>query len=116
MPEIRPWVEEHARRLDTFTRPLLQDCYRNGADTNLSKEQQLARRNGRYGDAAIGEEAMADDFRLLLDAVMLERLSGFQHVSIAAEGMPHQHQIEAAALLGLPDVGHLMDEIGLGGE
>ena len=53
---------------------------------------------------------MADDFGLLLKAIVLEAPSGLQGVTVAAEGVPHQRQVEAAALLRLPDMGQLMDE------
>ena len=53
---------------------------------------------------------MADDFGLLLKAVALERPVRAQVIAIAAEGVAHQRQVEAAALLRLPDMGHFMDE------
>ena len=53
---------------------------------------------------------MADDFRLLLKAVVLERPAGLQAVAVAAERMAHQRQVEAPALLRLPDVGHFVNE------
>ena len=53
---------------------------------------------------------MADDFRLLLKAVTMERPAVLELVSVAAEGVAHERQIEAPARLRLPDVGQLMDE------
>ena len=53
---------------------------------------------------------MADEFGLLLEAVVHEALAGHQSVAIAAEGMPHQREVERAVLLCLPDVGQLVDE------
>lgn len=53
---------------------------------------------------------MADNFRLLFKSVALERPTGLDLITVTAEGMPHQRQIEAAALLGLPDVRQLVDE------
>ena len=53
---------------------------------------------------------MANDFGLLLKAIVLEAPTGLEGIAVAAEGVPHQGQIEAAALLGLPDMGELVDE------
>ena len=52
---------------------------------------------------------MTDDLGLLLDAVAGERFARFQPISVAAERMTDQRQVEAAALLSLPYVSHLMD-------
>ena len=51
------------------------------------------------------EKHVADDFRLLLEAVAIERLSWLELVGVAAEGMAHQQQIEAALGLRLPNMG-----------
>ena len=53
---------------------------------------------------------MAHDFRLLFNAVASERLSQDEPVMVAAERVPHRHQIETTALLRLPDVGQLMNK------
>src|SRR5436305_13926092 len=106
MPEAHPWAEEQPRRFGTFAQLLLQDCYRNSADTNLSEGQQLARRDRRYGDAAIGEETVSDDLRLLFQAVAIERFARRQAVRVAAEGVAHQRQVERPLGLRLPDMGH----------
>src|SRR5205814_9865930 len=87
---------------------LLQDCYR--PESRSAERQQLARRYYGHRRAMFGQETMADNFRLLLQSVARERLAGFQHVAVAAEWMAHQRQIEAAALLRLPNVGQLVDE------
>ena len=56
---------------------------------------------------------MANDFGLLLKAVAIERPARDDVVSVAAEWMPHQWEIEAALGLRLPDVSQLVDEIAL---
>lgn len=53
---------------------------------------------------------MADHLRLLLKAVPAEGAAFDEFVVVAAEGVPHQRQIEAAAGLRLPYMGHFMDE------
>ena len=53
---------------------------------------------------------MADDFGLLLEPVALERPARTKIIGVAAERMAHQRQVEAAARLRLPDVGHFVDE------
>ena len=58
----------------------------------------------------IGEEAVADDFRLLFKAIVFEAPAFDQVVAIAAKGMTHQWQVKAPALLGLPYMGQLVDE------
>src|ERR1041384_7164814 len=74
------------------------------------KRKQVARRTHRRGSAAVGEEAVADDFRLLLEPVTLERPAVLELIGVAAERMAHQRQIEAPSLLRLPHMGHFMDE------
>ena len=59
---------------------------------------------------------MADDFGLLLEAVAVERLALLERVGIAAERVAHQRQVEAAACLGLPDMGHFVDKQALAAE
>src|SRR5688572_20059808 len=56
------------------------------------------------------QEDVANDFGLLLEPVALERPAGLEAIAITAEGVSHQHQIPAAAGLGLPDVGHFVQE------
>ena len=53
---------------------------------------------------------MADDFGLLLEAVSVEWPAFDQAVAVAAEGVPHQRQVEAPTLLRLPDMSKLVDE------
>jgi len=53
---------------------------------------------------------MADHLRLLLQPIKVETTALDQLIAISAEGMAHQGQIEAATGLGLPDMGHLVDE------
>src|SRR5690349_11138146 len=82
----------------------------------LREREELGRRVRVHGDTTFREKAVADDLRLLLQAVAAEGPPGLQLVGIAAEGMAHQRQIERAALLRLPDMGHLMDEKALPAE
>ena len=60
--------------------------------------------------AAVREEAVADDFRLLLKAIVARRPPRLQLIAVAAERVPHQRKIEAPALLRLPDMRELVDE------
>ncbi len=55
-------------------------------------------------------EGMANNLRLLLDAIAREWPPGFISVIIAAKWMAHQWQIETAFHLRLPDMDHLMNE------
>src|SRR5262249_42621038 len=71
------------------------------------------RRRSGYIETAAQQEDMPDDLRLLLDAIAVERLAGFESVAGTAEGMAHQQQVAASAGLRLPDMGHLMQEQGL---
>src|SRR4051794_8745321 len=75
-----------------------------------AERQELAWGDALQLYAAVGEESVADDLGLLLEAVAAERLALDQPVPVAGEGVPHQRQVEAAALLRLPDMGHLVDE------
>src|SRR5262245_7073317 len=59
------------------------------------------------------KENVTDDFRLLLEPVAPKRTLGLKPIVIAAEWMAHQRQVETAALLRLPDMGQLVDEISL---
>src|SRR5690242_17112118 len=81
-----------------------------------SEGQKVAWWAVRGRDAVVGEEAVCNDLGLLFQAVAVEGLARLQIVGIAAERMAHQRQVEAAVGLGLPDVGHLVDEEGLAPE
>ena len=115
MPEMTVGAEGQRGSSATFQRRLLQDCYTAELDRGGSaKVKKLAWR--RVGDrgAAVRKETVADDFGLLLNAVAGERFARLQHIAVAAKGVPHQHQIEAAAALRLPHMGQLMNEEALG--
>src|SRR4051812_43875399 len=108
---------EQPRKVDADARSLsCSICCRIVTRSVYLVGEQFTRRCARYPTAAIGEEAMRDDLRLLLESVVRERLSGRQLISVAAERMPHQRQIEAALRLRLPDVRHFMDEEALAAE
>jgi hypothetical protein len=47
---------------------------------------------------------------LLFQSVSVERAAIDQLIRVSAKWVTHHHQIEAAARLGLPDMGHLMNE------
>ena len=51
---------------------------------------------------------MPDDFRLLLKAIAIQRASWHELITVAAERVSHQRQVEPSALLRLPDVRHLV--------
>ena len=53
---------------------------------------------------------MANQFRLLLQAISIERAALDEPITIATERVAHQRQIEASASLGLPDMGHFVNE------
>ena len=59
---------------------------------------------------AIGEESVAHDLSLLLQPVAPKRPPGPEFIVVTAERVTHQRQVEAAAGLGLPDMGHFVDE------
>src|SRR4051794_16114735 len=102
---------ERPRKVDADARSLSRRiCCRIVTRSVYLEGKQFTGRCARSPTAAIGEEAMRDNLRLLLESVVLERLSGRQFVSVAAEWMPHQRQIEAALRLRLPDVRQFMDE------
>src|SRR5215212_4471933 len=69
------------------------------------ERQQLRRRHEREACTPACQKCVRDDLGLLFQAVALERLSGLQLIGIAAEGVPHERQIQAPALLRLPYVG-----------
>ena len=76
----------------------------------LGKRQDFARRTDGQRAPMVGKKAVADDFGLLLKAIVLEPAPGLQVIAVAAEGVPHQRQVEATTLLRLPDMGELVDE------
>src|SRR5204862_7311894 len=53
---------------------------------------------------------------LLLESVAVERLARLDGEVVAAKGMAHQRQVEAALGLRLPHVRHFVDEKSLPGE
>jgi hypothetical protein len=57
------------------------------------------------------QEYVADNFRLLLEAIKAEWFARFEAVVVAAKGMAHQRQVETSTLLRLPDMRQLVDEI-----
>lgn len=59
---------------------------------------------------------MTDYFCLLLDSVFLKWPTGFEAIVITAREGAVQHQPPIALRLGLPDMGHLMDEMRLFGQ
>src|SRR5207248_6831359 len=97
MPESALGEEGRRGPSVTFLPPLLHYCYRRVPTPKAcsSERKQLSWRHDRQANAAIGEEAMADDFRLLFETVMREWLPRLQLIAIAAERMAHQRQIEA---------------------
>jgi len=58
----------------------------------------------------LGEEGMANDFRLLLKTVAVECAARYEVVRVAAERMPHHRQVEATLGLALPDMGQFVDQ------
>src|SRR5437763_9115897 len=58
-----------------------------GAERLPREWKQLAR--WHLGAAAIGEKAMPDDFRLLLDPIASERFPPLELITVPAERMPH---------------------------
>src|SRR5690242_8758137 len=115
MPEMTVGAEGQRGSSATFQRRLLQDCYTAELDRGGSaKVKKLA--CGRVGErkATTGKETMPADLGLLLEAVAGESPAGLQRIAVAAEGVPHQDQIEAAAALRLPHMGQHMNEEALG--
>ena len=76
----------------------------------LGKRQNFLRGTNRWSPPVVGEKPVANDFRLLLKAVVFEAAARLDHISVAAEGVPHQRQIESPAFLRLPDMGQLVHE------
>lgn len=56
---------------------------------------------------------MPHDLGLLFDAVTLQRPARLQAIVVPARKGPDERQIPPAVALGLPDVGHLVDEVAL---
>lgn len=54
---------------------------------------------------------MSDDFRLLLNAVAIQRPARFDGVTVAAEWMPAQDEVHAPLIL--PNVDQLVDQMPL---
>src|SRR5690606_2358080 len=75
-------------------------------------QEVVSRRIGdpRQAEPAPQQEGVADDLRLLLDAVPFELPAWLEAVIVAAPGMAVQDQVPVAPALGLPNVRHLMDE------
>src|SRR5688572_20005302 len=59
---------------------------------------------------AAQQKGVADDLGLLFDAVLLELPAGLEAVVVAAERVAVEQQVPVPQRLGLPDVGHLVDE------
>lgn len=73
--------------------------------------QSRERRRARHDDAVPHQKDMADDFRLLLDAIAGEGPSWPDGVTIAAKGVPAQEQVNT--LLMLPDMDEFVNEVTL---
>src|SRR5436190_2651580 len=84
--------------------------------TISGERQHLARWNFTRCRTSIGEEPLSYDFGLLLESVAVERLARLDGEVVAAKGMAHQRQVEAALGLRLPHVRHFVDEKSLPGE
>ena len=68
----------------------------------LGKRQDFARRTDGQRTPMVGEESVADDFGLLLKAIVLESPSALEVVAVSAEWMTHQRKVKSPALLSLP--------------
>ena len=76
-----------------------------------ASERQERRGRADHGRGAIlGKKRMPHDFRLLLKAIAIERSAFMKLISIAAERMPHQRQVQLSLGLRLPYVSHLVNE------
>ena len=62
----------------------------------------------RYEMAAIGEEAVPDQFGLLLEPIAIETPTVLDVIGIAAKRVAHEGQIEATVTLRLPDMSQPM--------
>ena len=60
------------------------------------------------------KEGVLHDLGLLLDAVAGEGFARLSDIIVAAEGVAHQREPPSAFVRRLPDMGHLVDEMGLG--
>jgi hypothetical protein len=56
------------------------------------------------------------NFGLLLKSVPIERFVWNKFIGVSAKRVAHQREVEAAALLALPDVSHFVDEHSLRGQ
>jgi hypothetical protein len=74
------------------------------------KRKQVARWTHPRHSAAVGEETVPDDFRLLFEAIVFEAAPGLELVAVATKGVAHQRQVESSSLLRLPDMRQLVDE------
>ncbi|VWX51556.1 hypothetical protein NOVOSPHI9U_40231 [Novosphingobium sp. 9U] len=70
----------------------------------------LQRRCPGHMHPALQQKHVPHDLGLLLQAIALQPPPRSQHIIVAAQRMAHQGQVPAAAMLGLPDVRHLMQE------
>ena len=66
--------------------------------------------------ASCCEKGVGDEFGLLLDTIGGEPPRRIEAIAIAAKGVAHQRQIDAAALLALPHMHEFVDEERLQGE
>ena len=72
-----------------------------GDKRSLGERKHRRLRYGRKLHSVLCQEGVADDLGLLLEPVEIEGPTGHQVIGIAAEGVAHHRQIEAAARLGL---------------
>ena len=106
---MRPPMRTRPQR--RFQRPGLVAWPRRDSGSKRQNWLQSAQRSDAVQRVAMAQhEDVADDFGLLLQPVSFERFSGHERISILAEGMAHQRQIESAAPLALPDMREFVDE------
>lgn len=72
-------------------------------------------RDPGYVEAAPQQKRVPNNFSLLFNSITLQRPARLDCIVIAAEGMAAEQQVPFPALLGLPDMCHLMDEQPLAG-
>ena len=87
MPETAVSPEPRAAPANAFSSRLLQDCYN---FHQLGEWQERARRHDWHGRAAIGEEAVTNNFGLLLKPVAIEWPARHKVVAVPAERVAHQ--------------------------
>lgn len=56
------------------------------------------------------QEDVPHDLGLLLDTVSIQGPAWAQRIVVTTKRVPHQRQVPSPAPLGLPDVGHFMQE------